>query len=72
MSKAGWVILCVSVLALGTPSLAATITGLVTDHLGQPVSNVDLDFIDVVTGDNQSVNNGATDPTGHRDPARGA
>ena len=65
MRKSRLTVLCACCLACGTHLLATTITGQVTDHLGQPAPNVDLDFIDVVTGNDESVNNGATDPTGH-------
>jgi len=57
--------LCVLFLACGTHALATTISGQVLDHLGQPAANIDLDFVDVVTGDDASVNNATTDPMGH-------
>ncbi len=65
MRKSRLSILCVLFLAFGTHSLATTITGQVTDPLGQPVPSVDLDFVDVITGDDAQVNNATTDPTGH-------
>ena len=47
------------------PAAAATITGQVLDEQGLPVAGVNLDFIVVATGQDQSVNNDSTDATGH-------
>jgi len=47
------------------PVAAATITGQVLDEQGLPVAGVNLDFIVVATGQDQSVSNDSTDATGH-------
>jgi len=65
MSRTIFTMLAALVFSTGTPWMAATLSGTVTDERGQPVSQVNLDFVDVVTGDNMSVNNDSTDATGH-------
>jgi len=51
-------------LAAVAVSHAATITGRVIDETGQPVPNVDLDFTDLATGNDESVNGDTTDVNG--------
>ncbi len=47
------------------PARAATISGRVTDERGEPIANVDLDFIVVATGQEESANNDTTDANGN-------
>lgn len=50
---------------LAVPASAATISGRVIDERGVGIFNVDLDFVVVATGNNQSANNDKTSATGN-------
>jgi hypothetical protein len=47
------------------PAYGATISGRVSDERGVGIFNVDLDFVVVATGNNQSANNDKTNATGN-------
>ncbi len=64
MNKGTFLLLILAVVA-AAPAAAATISGQVTNERGEPIAGVDLDFIVVATGQEQSANNDTTDANGN-------